>query len=442
MTSRTLIKGTLILTIASVFTRILGLGNRMLLSRLIGAEGLGLVQMMLPFYALAAVVANLGLPGAVVKSVSDRFAVRDYYGVEQVRRIALSFVVKSALIGALFLFYISFSPLISYFPDQRIIVPLRLMPIPLFFAAITSIFKGYFQGQKNMIPTAVSQVGEQIVRVTFGIIAALYLLPYGLEYAILGIMIGVALGELVSLIIVLLFYKYHRRKNKNTLPLSYPRFSWQVTRELSALAAPLVVIRLSGSLTYTIQSFLIPARLQYAGLTIGEATTLLGHLSGMALPLLFLPTVAIIPLTTTLVPSIASAASLGLKSRLRRLLAFSLWGTFLVGLLTGLTLYFFNEPLTKILYSTNCAAPLVAQLAPVAPLAFLQFTTVSILHGLGRPGLALIGDLVGMSMCLLIIYIFTASPLYGIQGAILGYNINFILTSLLGLVFIYKVTKE
>jgi stage V sporulation protein B len=441
MASRPLLKGTLILTLASVFCRFLGLGNRMLLSRLIGAEGLGLFQMILPFYTLAAVLVTLGLPGAVVKSVSDRFAREDLYGMEQVRSQALRCIRPAALLGGLLLFLLTFSPLAALAPDERIILPLRWLSPALLCVAAASIYKGFFQGQQNMAPTALSQALEQVFRVFFSLLGVLLLLPYGLEYAVLGIVFGVTLGEAAGLALLLFVYRRHRGGQGRLRPRQRPRFAWQVQRELAALALPLLVIRLSASLTFTVESFLIPARLQIAGYSPVEATALLGELAGMALPLLFLPTVFIIPLSTAMVPSIAAAAALGQKKRLRRLLLFALGSTALLGLSGSGLIHLFAGPLTSLLYGTAGAAPLLQQMAPAAPFAYLQFVTAAILHGLGRPGVALMNDLLGTATCLFLIYTLTAHPDLGIQGAVLAFNAGFLLSALAGLAGTFRLYR-
>ena len=99
----------------------------------------------------------------------------------------------------------------------------------------------------------------------------------------------------------------------------------------------------------------------------------------------------------------------------------------------------FNFQLATFIYRDPTAAPLIKQIATAAPFIYLQFTTASILHGMGRPGIALICDLIGMGTCLVIIYIFTADPAYGIEGTIWGYIIGFAVTAALGLYFVYKL---
>lgn len=181
-----LIRGTVQLAAASILTRIIGLANRMILSRLIGAEGLGLFQMILPLYALLAVLAGLGLSGAVTKMVADRSATGDTAGQLQVCRIATRLVLAASAATAILLWA---APALwrQLIPDQRILSTLRLMPAAFLFAALSSILRSYTQGQGWMLPTALSQIAEQVIRVAVGLVAAYLLLPYGLEKALLGL---------------------------------------------------------------------------------------------------------------------------------------------------------------------------------------------------------------------------------------------------------------
>ncbi len=429
------LKGAAQLAVAGLFTRILGLGNRMILSRLIGAEGLGLFQMILPVYALLAVTAGLGLSGAVIKMVADRHAEGNRRGQLQVRKLSLKLVIGSALVCSALLWAALILPP-GFIPDHRILFAIRLTPAAFFFAALSSILRGYTQGQNQMAPTAFSQVGEQVVRVSLGLTAAYYLLPMGLEYALAGIVIGIIGGEIACFIIILLMQKERR------LFVGGGRASAPLHKEMFMLSLPILVIRLSTSITHTVESLLIPARLQLAGFTASEATTLFGQLSGMALPIIFLPTVLIIPLATTLVPAIAGSTALRLRQRLERLVKLSLWGTTAVGAAAAVSIYYFAASLTGFLYGSDSAAGLVTMLAPITPFAYLQFTTAAILHGMGRPGIAVANDLGGTVISLAIIYYLTASPHWGITGVVLGYTAAFTLITLIDLIFIFYLVRK
>lgn len=430
-----LIKGTLQLAAAGIFARLLGLGNRMVLSRMVGAEGLGLFQMVLPIYALLAVTAGLGLPGAVTKMVADRHAGGDSRGQMHVRLLATRHVFIAAVVSALILWTFLALPL-ELIPDRRIILPLRLMPPAFFFAAISSILRGYYQGRNNMMPTAVSQIGEQVVRLSVGLAAAYYLMPRGLDYALAGIVCGIIAGEIACYIVLFMSQK---EKVSCRLP---EKASPEVIREMYRYALPILLIRLSTSITQSVESLVIPHRLQSAGFNAGQATALFGQFSGMAMPLLFLPTVLIIPLNISLVPAVAGAVTLRLRHRLNRLISITTWGTLAVGAASALVLYGFAPYLSTLLYGSPSAAPLVAQLAPVAPFAYLQFTTAAILHGMGHPGIAVTNDLAGTLLALFMIYHLTAIPAWGINGVVCAYTVAFTLITLLDCICIFYLARR
>lgn len=433
-----LIRGTVQLAAAGILVRIIGLANRMALARLIGAEGLGLFAMILPVYALLAVITGLGLSGAVTKMVADRNAGGDTAGRRRVRQLALGLVLASAALVSALLWLAPAFPL-QFIPDRRIIGFLRLMPAAVVFSAISSILRSDSQGRGHMVPTALSQIAEQVVRVGLGLAAAFLLAPQGMERAVAGFFGGIIAGEAACLAVLYLMQPGAERK---MLPPAIRRPDAPLLKEIFALALPILLIRLSTSITQTVESLLIPARLQAAGFTVSEATTLFGHFSGMALPLLFLPTVLIIPLTTTLVPAIAGAVTLRRRSRLERLVNLSLWGTLSIGALSAALLYLAAAPLTAALYGSTASASLVAKLAPIAPFAYLQFTTAAILHGMGRPAYAVAADLAGTAVSLTMIYCLTALPHWGITGVACGYTFSFIIISLLDYFMIRHLVKK
>lgn len=433
-----LIRGTVQLAAAGILVRIIGLLNRMALSRLIGAEGLGLFQMIMPLYALLIVISGLGLSGAVTKMVADRSATGDIIGRRKIRQITLRLVLAAAAVTTVLLWL---TPALSlkFIPDRRIIGILRLMPAAFIFAALSSILRSYSQGLGKMAPTALSQVAEQVVRVGVGLAAAYFLLPYGLECALTGLFAGIITGEIACLGVLYLMQPAEERKALPPVDRRPPR---PMLKEIFSLALPILLIRLSTSITQTVESLMIPARLQAAGFSDAGATTLFGELAGMALPLLFLPTVLIIPLNTTLVPAVAGAVTLRRRGRLEMLVNISLWGTLAVGSLSAALLYMSASPLSAILYGSTASAGLVSKLAPVAPFAYLQFTTAAILHGMGRPGVAMATDLLGTTIVLAIIYHLTALPHWGINGVTCAYTVGFIIISLLDFFLINYFVKK
>ncbi|UNC93145.1 putative polysaccharide biosynthesis protein [Candidatus Contubernalis alkaliaceticus] len=438
MYKKKLIQGTIILTGASLITRILGLANRMVLSRLIGAEGLGLFQMALPYYMLMTVVANLSMPGAMSRIISNRMAQGDKAGVEQVRRISLYLVIVTSVLSAAAL-WLGAPLLACYFlPDPRVELMFKAMSPALLFIGPSSAIKGYFQGLNNMTPSAVSLIVEQFFRVGASISGAYMLLPRGLEAAVLGSVTGYALGEACCFAVMRWYDK------SRYIPFIYrPRATNSATlRELFYFALPLVMIRFSGSISSSIAAFLIPARLIQAGFTTAQATSLFGKLMGMALPLLFLPTVAIMPLSTTLVPTITSAVSLHNRQLTKRLINFAFSLTFLLGGITSVIFFLFPEQLVNLFYNTPAVAPLVVGMAPAVPFAYTQFTGLAILNAIGLPRQAFFTDIISNIAFLTLVFFLVGNPQLGIQGAVWALNISFFFGAIVVLVLIYYGIKK
>lgn len=421
-----------------MFVRIIGLLYRMALSRLIGAEGIGLFQMVLPLYALLAVTAGLGLSGAVTKMVADRCATGDALGQRRVKLISLRLVLCSAAVITALL-WLTPALWLKFVPDRRIIAILKMMPAAIVFAALSSIIRSYSQGRGQMAPTALSQVAEQLVRVAAGLAAAYFLFPLGLGKTLAGLFGGIIAGEIACLGALCVL---RDRGDKQPLPIAPRRADPPLLKEIFSLALPILLIRLSTSITQTVESMMIPLRLQAAGFTVDGATALFGQLAGMVLPLLFLPTVLIIPLNTTLVPAIAAAATLRQHSRLERLVNLSLWATLALGSFSAALLYLTATPLTAAIYGSSAPADLLSSLAPIAPFAYLQFTTAAILHGMGRPAVAVATDLGGTAISLALIYYLTALPHWGIKGVTCGYTFSFIIISLLDYFLIYRFIRR
>ena len=439
-----LIKGTAILTVSGIVVRAIGMFNRMILSRWIGAEGLGLVQLIIPVYALMAAIISFGLPGAVTKLTAERYALGDHKGKNKIKRIAFRAVLAFSMAAVLLYWLIIFTSGEKLLPDSRIIFPLKIAPLGFLFAGFSQIIRSYFQGLGDMVPTATSQLVEQIARFSLGLLGVFLFLPYGLGHAIIGLVLGIMGGEFLGFFCLLVYYRKEGRSSpvSSSTSTDLKPESLRLLKDMFSMALPLLVIRISGSLTHATESLLLPSRLQEAGFSSEEAVSLFGQLSGMAVPLLFLPTVLILPFNSALVPYIARTKILKQKESLRKTINFSLGGTLSLGLISALLLYYSSPWLTSILYGSLSASTLVSMLSWIAPFAYIQFTAAAILHGLGRPGIAVANDFLGTLLALFLIYFLTANPSIGIQGAVWAYSAGYILTSLLDCIVIKNITRN
>ena len=201
------LKGALILTVAGIIVKVIGSVNRILLSRLLGGEGIGLYQMAYPIYLLALSISSAGIPVAISIMVAEKAALQDYKGANRVFRISLSvMVVTGAAFSALLYFGAGWLIEHQYVRDSRAYYAIAALAPAIFFVTILASYRGYFQGMQRMLPTGASQIAEQLVRVVTMVAFAWYLLPRGLEYAAAGASFGAGPGAVAGLAVLIYFY--------------------------------------------------------------------------------------------------------------------------------------------------------------------------------------------------------------------------------------------
>lgn len=214
------ISGTLILTLSGFVVKAIGSINWIILSRILGGEGIGIYQMAFPIYLLALDISSAGLPIAISIITAEKVAKQDYFGAQRIFHVSLSMLCTTALFLSIVMFFGS-----SFLIDEHIIRESRayysliaLAPA-IFFTTIIAGYRGYLQGWQQMTPTALSQIVEQLVRVVVMLGFAALLLPYGLDYAAGGASLGAGAGGFAAWL-VLVYYYY---KLKRSLPVDVRR---------------------------------------------------------------------------------------------------------------------------------------------------------------------------------------------------------------------------
>jgi stage V sporulation protein B len=288
-----------------------------------------------------------------------------------------------------------------------------------------------------MSPTALAQVFEQITRIGIGITLSVKLLPYGVEYGAVGLATGMVVGEVVGFLVVLWFYRKHRKQSSFQQDAPIPSIL-HLMKRLFTLGLPITAGRLIQSGASTADSILIPLRLQVAGYSMREAATLYGQLGGAAFTLMTFPSVFTMSLATSLVPAISEATAKKHFGTVQYRIAEALRFTVLIGTPFLVFLYFFAPELTDIFKSPN-AAGVLSTLAIGGLFLYLQSTTSGILQGLGYPQIPVLHSVIASPIKLILIYYLTAMPNLGLVGTAWAFNFAFFLVSLLNLIAIaYK----
>jgi stage V sporulation protein B len=436
-------RGAVVLIIAGFINKVIGFLYRIFAVRVVGPEGIGLYEMVIPVYSLILVVTTAGIPLAISKYVSEQVSLGNFREARKIFWVALGFLLCSGLVSVGVLW--AFIPTLvgEILPDPRVYWCILTLSPTLFFTSISSAFRGYYQGLQNMVPPAIGQVVEQVIRVTVGIYFASKLLPYGIEYSVAGLAAGTMLGELLGLLVLALTFASHRKKQWKLFPLNYRQkisSTGNILMSLFAFAIPVSLSRLINSLLLALQAIVIPLRLQVAGNTLRQATELYGQFSGIAISLLGLPTIITLSLATTLVPATSEALSKNdyqlLRSRTVKALQLSL----IVGLPAGVVFYLLPEQLCSIIFNSPEAGIPLRILAIGCIFLYLSQTSSGILQGLGKVGITLRNSAAGAVCNIALIYVLTAVPTYGIRGTAIAMDISWALVALLNLCSVFYFT--
>lgn len=410
--STSLVKQTFMLIIASLIARFLGLIYQTMLSRTVGPQGLGLYQMTFTVFLIALTIATAGLSQGVSKLTSEFLAVGDYNNARKNLRLSLILVLFSSSVICLLLIF--FAPQLAkyLFNDNRLILPFRLLTIAIISVSVSAVFQGYFQGNKFMLPTAISQVSEQILRIIFIPLIIMPLLKGGIIAATSGIIISMGLAEITGLIILTIFFfkrKSERYSYKKTMA------SGKLVKKLLFLAIPIGFGSLISTLNYSLSTILIPKAMMLSGATREYAVESIGYYSGMALPLVFFPTVFTFPIALSLIPGVSEALTTSNLTLLKNRVTLATKFTIVLGFFVGLIFKIYSGQLPYLIFGYQKVQYIIAVLAYSTVFCYPQQIFTSILQGLGKPGLAL-RNLIILTITNLLLLFFWVSK-YGIIGA-------------------------
>ncbi len=305
MKQQTFLGGVAILFIGGAIAKILGAIYRIPLTWVLGAEGLGLYQLIFPVFSLIIVLASSGMPTSISKMIANRLSNHDYAGVKTVFRVSIFTMAVVGLIASVLV--AGLSQIIANLQGNgsSTLGYLGIAPA-VFFVCILSVFRGYFQGHSNMIPTALSQIIEQGGKLVFGLACAYLFLGYGLEFGAFGAIIGVTISEVLTVAVLCIIYLKTRKAAPNYSQNVVHSTRKAVFLELIRTSTPIVMAQIVLPVLIMLDSFLIVNLLGKAGIGSSTATILWGIDSGVVNSLVNMPIALCLAVAISIVPAVAS----------------------------------------------------------------------------------------------------------------------------------------
>ena len=427
-----LLKGTLLLTGAGFITKIIGFIYRIFLSQTIGAEGMGIYQLIFPIHTLCFALSVGGIQTAIYRFTAARASLKDEQGARDIFVLSGALSTAVALIVSLILYENASWFAVHILLEERCTSLLKLMAFSIPMGTLHSCVNGYYYAKKKMSIPAASQLLEQCARVGVSYGLFLILTEQGLPITPMLAVAGLVGGELVSMIFSLLVILWDYRKAGYRL--RNLRSPGTDMKEILAFSFPLTCSRLLVNILHSIESVLIPGHLRLYGLDNGSALSIYGVLTGMALPLILFPSAITNAVSTVLLPSVAEQQAVGNHQAIRRAIFLSAKYCLILGFLSTAFFFFAGDFLGLVLFKNEFAATFIKTLAFICPCLYLSGTLSGILNGLGAANQSFILNTLGLGVR--IAFVFFIIPEYGIQGYLWGLIVSELLVTGLSLYFL------
>ncbi len=435
------IEGAFILVLAGLVVKIIGAFYKIPLQHLIGDDGMGWFGVAYQLYTAMFVISTAGIPAALSKMIAESNAVGRGKEISRTVRVATMFFLTIGALATAVLWF-GAQPLTAFIGNPNAWYAVRAIAPSVFLVCIVSIFRGYYQGLSNMVPTAISQVIEAVCKLLLGYGFAYWVKQagYPTELVAAASVAGVTVGEVFAAIFMLI---------RATLDRKHPPRSFsedcntrrEILRTLLLIAVPITITSAVTSITTLVDTGMVMNRLQDAGFTAARANELFGIYNGKAFTMFNLPQTLITALSTSALPAIAGAykqrnydiatRTMGSAIRLAMLIALPA----AVGYLTLAT------PIIDLLYSgdVEIAGGLLRILSLSIPLVALVGLSNAMLQAVGKVRVPMVTMLIGMMLKLVINFTLVGTEQINIYGAPIG---TFMCYASIAIMNLYVLSKS
>lgn len=468
MKKQSFIISAIILALGGFFAKGIGALYKIPLTNILGSGGMGLYYLVFPIYSLIITFCSSGISVALSTEVAKCRKIRHRYNEQKLLRVALILSFLLSLFFTIIVLIISKPLAISQGNINATMGYIAIAPA-IIISSIIATIRGYFQGIENMIPTTISMIIEQIIKLSLGLILAHRLCEFGIQYAVLGAIIGVTLSEVVALIIITinffvykgqlhynyrnLNYKSKRKikiksilKTKNKLQLNKSeikyfkylkcssilvRYTTKVTiKKLLKVTIPSTFASIITPIATMLDSFMIINILVSSGYSSYVSTSLYGLWGGVVQSLISLPIIIIAAISTSLVPSLSGIVVKNDTNEIRYRVTFYIKITWILSVIMFVIIYVYAEDILVFLYGDGLTdsvidevyyATKMMKLSSVSIIyyAFLQ-TFTAILQTIGKSHVPFLALLISLILRTFLIYIFVSKVNINIFGGIVA----------------------
>lgn len=416
-----LITGTLMLTLAGILSRVIGFFYRIFLSQRIGAEGMGIYQLIIPIHVLTISLTSSAIQTAISRFVAQAAAASADNPLHHSSSSRTSFCNERCYLTAGLLLSLSLSflctvllyqlsePIAVHFLEEKRCAPLlQVLALSIPFGAVHACINGYFYGLKKTFVPAVSQLLEQLVRV----LSVWLFFEISMEkYHAISLNLtvwGMVAGEFSAMLFSLSFLGHKKSRGSRV----------HAVGQIFFMSLPLSANRVWVNILQSLEAVMIPGQLKLYGYTNTEALSIYGILTGMALPMVLFPSVLTNSVSVMLLPVIAEAQEKRQHRYIINAVKKTCFYSLLLGFLCTLLFLVFGRWMGYFLFSNKLAGTFIVTLGWICPFLYLSTTLHSILNGLGKTTSTFFLNILGLGIR--IFFVLFVIPLVGIKGYLWG----------------------
>ncbi len=426
------IQGAAILMVANAISKVLGAVLKIPLTYIIHEEGMAVYNTAFSVYAMLLAFVMSGIPFAVAKLTASEIAKGNAGGAKSTVRVASYLLLGIGFIGSAIMWF-GADFLALAMKEARAASAIRAAAPAVMLVALGDAAKSGFQGEGNMLPTAISQCIEAFIKLGAGFMLALWLIQYGTDKSAAGAISGVTAGELAATCMLVGAYAIchrhiSREKGRDR------KYAGQIINT----ALPVMLMAITTAAISVIDTSLIRSNLLRAGFSETASRYLYGAYTGYALTVLNLPAGLLATLGVSIIPAISAASATDSYERVKKLTRTGLGICGICGFCAVVVLALFGDVILDILFGNTASAMMLKISAPSVLFICMMQLSGSILQALGYTGRVFISSLVVGIIKLLSAIFLVSVPDINIYGAAIGSDIAFMVGMIMNFVFLSR----
>jgi stage V sporulation protein B len=392
--------------------RSIGISFNVYITSKLGATGMGLLTLITTVYSLAITFATSGINLGTSRLVAEAMGHDSDKEIKSAMKCCIKYCLCFSIAACLILFFSADFIGNVILNDKRTILPLKILSCTLPLIALSSTFHGYFTAVRRAYKGALEQIAEQFIKIFFTVMGFILLMPDGIEYACIAIVLGSLVSEIFSFLTLFILYKvdiYKHNTNKGNILEN-------LSKKLIGISVPVALSAYVRSSLVTIEHLLIPYGLKKYGASSDDSLATYGVIHGMVFPIILFPQALLGAFTGLLIPELADFRARKDNEHINFIVnrTFQLALCYAVGVAGIMICYSYD--LGNILYHNNEATLYIRMVAPLIPIMYLDNATDCMLKGLNQQLYSMKVNIFDAVLSTILVYFML--PATGISGYI------------------------